>query len=189
MTLRMLASFALGGLWRQKVRTTLTLLAVAVGTCALAFSLALGFGLRAFIDHEFKSRDDFWRVIVHVDEPPADPKDVPPEKSAVKGDMFDARRERLREALVERYLSARQRKGPITLTPDKLAAIAALPDVVELRTYRNADGRLMAAGAEKPAVAYTVSGPLTDLKPRLLAGRLPANGAKEIVVSELALYD
>ena len=188
MTLRLLASFALQGLWRQKVRTTLTLLAVAVGTCALAFSLALGFGLRAFIDHEFKSRDDFWRVIVHVDEPPADPKDVPPDKSAVKGDMSDARRERLREALVERYLSTRQRKSPVTLTPDRLAAIAALPDVVELRTYRNADGRLMAAGSERPAVAYTVSGPLAELKPRLIAGRLPTNGSKELLVSERAVY-
>ncbi len=74
MTLRMLASFALGGLWRQKVRTTLTLVGVTVGTCALAFSLALGFGLRAFIDHEFKGRDDFWRIIVHVDEPTRGPE-------------------------------------------------------------------------------------------------------------------
>src|SRR5215470_8263362 len=100
-----LTRFALGGLWRQKVRTTLTLVGVLVGTCALAFSLALGFGLRAFIENEFKSRDDFWRVVVHVDEPPADPKDAPPEKVSVKGDMADERRTRLREALAERYLS------------------------------------------------------------------------------------
>ena len=64
MTLRTLTSFALQGLWRQKVRTTLTLVGVMVGTCALAFSLALGFGLRTFIDHQFKGRDDFWRVVV-----------------------------------------------------------------------------------------------------------------------------
>ncbi len=60
--------------------------------------------------------------------------------------MSDARRERLREALVERYVSARQRKGPVALTPDKLAAIAALPDVVEVRTFRNADGRVDGRG-------------------------------------------
>ena len=72
-----LARFALGGLWRQKVRTGLTLVGVTVGTCALAFSLSLGFGLRAFIEHEFKSRDGFWRVIVHIEEPPPDSKDVP----------------------------------------------------------------------------------------------------------------
>ena len=37
---------AVGGLWRQKARTALTLLGVAVGGCALAFSLSLGIGLR-----------------------------------------------------------------------------------------------------------------------------------------------
>src|SRR5262245_21613361 len=151
-----LTRFALGGLWRQKVRTTLTLVGVAVGTCALAFSLALGFGLRAFVENEFKSRDDFWRVVVHPDDPPADPKDVPPEKVAVAGDMGDARRARLREALVERYLSARPRRGAVALTPDRLAAIAALPDVAEVRTYRSGDGRVAAAGAERPAAATTV---------------------------------
>src|SRR6266850_5911203 len=105
MTLRTLASFALQGLWRQKVRTALTLVGVMVGTCALAFSLALGFGLRTFIDHQFKGRDDFWRVVVTVTEPTPDPKDVPAEKAAVKGEMSDARRERLREALIDRYVS------------------------------------------------------------------------------------
>jgi putative ABC transport system permease protein len=189
MRLRELTSFALGALWRQKVRTALTLVGVMVGTCALAFSLALGFGLRAFIENEFKGREDFWRVVVHVAEPPADPKDVPPEKVAVKGDMSEARRERIREALAERYLAGRPRKGPVALTPDKIKAIAALPDVAEVRTYRNATGRLMAAGADKPAGGHAVSGRLTDLEPRLLTGRLPAEGAKEVVVTELVLYD
>ena len=55
---------AVGGLWRQKARTTLTLLGVSVGACALAFSLSLGIGLRALIDNEFRSRDEFWWVTV-----------------------------------------------------------------------------------------------------------------------------
>ena len=130
MRLAELSSFALGGLWRQKVRTALTLVGVMVGTCALAFSLALGFGLRAFIDHEFKSRDDFWRVVVTVAEPTPDPKDVPPEKSTVKGEMSDdtartAPRGPHRSLLLHRTT----RRASLALTPDSLAAIAALPDV------------------------------------------------------------
>src|SRR4029078_10311461 len=105
-----LTRFALGGLWRQKVVTILTLVGVTVGTCALAFSLALGFGLRAFIENEFKSRDDFWRITVHPDDPAPDAASVPSEKAAVRGAMSDERRERLREALVERYLATRPRK-------------------------------------------------------------------------------
>lgn len=189
MTVRELTRFAVGGLWRQKVRTALTLVGVTVGTCAMAFSLALGLGMRAFIDTEFQSRDDFWRVVVHTDDPPPDPKDAPPEKIAVRGAVSDSRKERLREALLDRYAATRQRKPPVALTPERVAAIAALPDVSEVRTYRSADGRVSAAGAEKPASAFTVSGTLTDLQPRLLAGRLPEPGAKELVVSELVLYD
>src|SRR5579872_7095256 len=132
-----LARFAIGGLWRQKVRTSLTLIGVTVGTCALAFSLSLGLGLRAFIDNEFKSRDDFWRIIVRVQDTPPDAGDVPPDKAVVLGEMSETRRERIREALVERYLSKHARKSTIALTPDKLASIAALPDVIEIRKYRN----------------------------------------------------
>jgi putative ABC transport system permease protein len=188
MTARELTRFALGGLWRQKVRTALTLVGVTVGTCALAFSVALGLGLRAFVDHEFQSRPEFWRVNVHVDEPPADPADVPPEKIAVRGEVSAERRARLSEALVDRYVANRRRRPPVPLTPDRLAAIAALPDVAEVRTFRTADARVTAGGAGKPNLVTAVSGPLADLRPRLLAGRLP-EAADEVVLSELALYD
>jgi putative ABC transport system permease protein len=189
MTLRTIAGLALQGLWRQRVRTALTLIGVLVGTCALAFSLALGFGLRKFIDHQFKGRDDFWRVVVTISEPVPDPKDVPAEKAAVKGEMSEARRERLREALIDRFVQTHYKKGPLALTPDKIAAIAALPDVVEVRTFRSSEGRMTAGGAARPAIANTISGRLMDLQPRLLAGRLPENGAKEVVITELLLYD
>jgi putative ABC transport system permease protein len=189
MTVRELTRFALGGLWRQKVRTALTLVGVTVGTCALAFSLSLGIGMRAFIDKEFKERDGFWRITVHVGEPPNEATDAPPEKVTVHGNISEERKERIHEALVERYLAYRPRRAPISLTPEKLAAIARLPDVVEVRTYRTADVRVTAPGAEKPAYGLAVSGSLADLQSRLIAGRLPAENAKEIVVNELVLYD
>lgn len=181
--------FALHGLWRQKVRTALTLVGVSVGTCALAFSLSLGLGLRAFIDTEFKGRDDFWRVLVRADEPPPDEAAIPPDKIAVKGEMSDARRARIREALVDRFQNTRAPRAPKLLTPDKLEAITKLPDVAEVRTFRTGEGRAWSDTADKPAVAFAVSGPLADLAPRLLAGALPASpAADEIVLSEFALY-
>jgi putative ABC transport system permease protein len=185
-----LARFAIGGLWRQKVRTALTLIGVTIGTCALAFSLSLGLGLREFIDHEFKSRDDFWRLIVRVDDPQPDTKDVPRDKLIVRGEMSEDRRERIREALLERYLSTHPRKPRVALTPEKLAAIAALPDVVQIRTFRNSDARVMAAGAEKPVNGFAVTGPIDDLHSRLIAGHMPASdGSKQVLLSELVLYD
>jgi putative ABC transport system permease protein len=186
-----LARFALGGLWRQKVRTALTLVGVTVGTCALAFSLSLGLGLRAFIDTQFKSRDDFWRVIVHTsDSPTPDSQDVPPDKVVVQGDMSESRRERIREALVERYLSTRPRKPRVSLTPERIAAIAALPDVTEIRFFHSSEARVMTDDAVKPVSGLAVTGPLTDLKSRLILGNLPASeGAKDVLLSELVLYD
>ncbi len=173
-----------------KVRTTLTLVGVTVGSCALAFSLSLGLGLRAFIDNEFKSRDDFWRVIVHAKDPPPEEQDVPPNKVLVHGEMSDARRERLREALTERYLANRPRKAKVPLTHQKLEEIAALPDVAELRMFRTSDARVTTAGAEKPVNGTAVTGRLTELQGRLIAGHLPGGTLnREVVLSELMVYD
>ena len=189
MNLVQLLKFALGGLWRQKVRTALTLVGVSVGTCALAFSVSLGLGLRAFIDTEFKGREDFWRVVVRVDEPPPDESTIPPDKIAVRGSMSDERRARIREALVDRYQSTRAPRAAKLLTPDKLDAIAHIPGVAEVRTYRTGEGRLWIDTSEKPTAAFSVSGRLDDLAPRLLAGRVPGSpDAEEVVVSEYLLY-
>lgn len=188
MGMRQLLAFALGGLWRQKVRTTLTLVGVMVGTCALAFSLALGLGLREFIETEFKGREDFWRITVHVEEPPPDPSTVPEKEIAVRGNMSDERKARIREALLERYQATRAPRLPAPLTPEKLRAIAALPDVAEVRTYRSGQAYVWIDSSNLPARGLATSGKLDDLKPRLIAGRLPEHSADEIVLSELALY-
>src|SRR5205823_3675919 len=59
----------------------------------------------------------------------------------------------------------------------------------EVRTYRTGEGRLWADTADKPAPVLVTSGPLADLAPRLIVGRLPASpDADEVVVSEFALY-
>jgi putative ABC transport system permease protein len=190
MTSGELTRFALGGLWRQKVRTALTLVGVTVGTCALAFSLALGFGMRQFIENEFQGREDFWRVRVHVDEPHVEAKDAPPEKVTVRGNVSAERKARIQEVLVGRCVPMMQRKPAASLSPDKLAAIAALPDVAEVRSYHAGEAEVTAPGSAKLAESTAVSGELAGLQPRLLAGRLPASpDANEVVVSEMVLYD
>jgi len=178
--------FALGGLWRQKVRTTLTLVGVLVGTAALVFSLALGLGLRAFIDREFRERDGFWRVTVRIAEAAPDPDNVPPEKVAVSAAVSPERRARLREALARRYLRDETRTPPKPLDAAAIAAIAAVPDVTEVRVVRSSGGRAWLN--DRSATAFVVAGKLDPLAPRLIAGELPTDDSG-VVLSELTLYD
>ena len=187
MRVRELIRFAVGGLWRQKVRSALTLLGVTVGTAALAFSIALGLGLRAFIDREFQGKDEFWRFRVRIGEPNA-PDNIPPEKIAVHGVMSAERQARIRDALTEKYLNEGPRKPPIILTPEKVAVIAALPDVAEVRTFRTDTGRVWLG--DRSAQGLTAAGRLGGLRDRVLFGQLPrTDDAAEVVLSEFTLYE
>lgn len=187
MRFHQLIRFALGGLWRQKVRTGLTLIGVIIGSCALAFSTALGIGLRAFIDTEFHGRDEFWRIRIHVGEPTPGPNGIPPEKVAVHGQMSDDRRARIRDALTKKYLEETDSKPPVQLTPEALASIRQLPEVREVRTVRASPGRIWIG--ERFASGLVAAGNLEPLADRLIAGRLPASeDAAEVVVSEFLLY-
>jgi putative ABC transport system permease protein len=186
---------AVGGLWRQKGRSTLTLLGVAVGACALAFSLSLGIGLRALIDNEFRSRDEFWWVTVF----PANrgmkvvaEKDIPPAEIAVDESVPTERRERLRQRRIAQYRQ-RYRPGELALlTKEKLAPLAVLPDVAEVRTFRNGYGQLWVG--ERHTGGALFGGRLDYFDPpldtRLLHGRLPnPDSPTEAAVSEMLLYE
>jgi len=188
MRFHQLVRFAIGGLWRQKVRSGLTLIGVSVGACALAFSVALGIGLRSFIDNEFQGRDEFWRIRAHIGDPTPNEVDIPPAKIAVEGEMTDARKSRVREALIRKYMEESVHKPPVMLTTDKLSAIAALPDVKEVRTVRSAAGRAWLG--ERSALGSAIAGRLGSISDRVIAGRLPeSDDANEVVISEFALYE
>ena len=183
---------ALGGLWRQKARTSLTLLGVAVGSCALAFSLSLGLGLRALIDNEFKSRDDFWWVTVfpaNRGQTLIDEKDIPPEKIEVKGEMPEDRRDRIRQRLIGEYRQYNRPKEIKLITAERVAYLKALPDVEEVRVFRVSSGQVWLG--EKMAGGQTYAGRLDTFDPkldkRLIRGRL-AVAPDEALITEYQLY-
>src|SRR6202030_992454 len=81
-------------------------------------------------------------------------------------------------------------REPTPLTPEAVAAMAALPDVAQVVTARQSFG--FAYRGDRSTDAPIVAGPcdLPPLRSRLVAGRLPADsGAPEAAVSELTLYD
>lgn len=182
---------AVGGLWRQKARTALTLTGVAVGACALTFSLSLGIGLRAMIEREFRSRPEFWVIHVRTGDagPPIPEDQIPPAEIAVEGDMSEARRERLRRHLVEKYRAKNPRLPPVQLTDENIAKLAALPDVEGVETWHYQFGSFR-VGDGKARDAAVVGGASLDratIRDRVVAGRLP--NPDECLVSETALYE
>lgn len=186
---------AVGGLWRQKARTVLTLLGVAVGACAMAFSLSLGIGLRALIDNEFRSRDEFWWVDVfppNRGRPVIEEKDIPAKELALSDKVPPERQARMRALLVEQYRN-RHRPGEVKLlSKEQLAPLAELPDVADVRTYRVGYGQM--GMGEKFADGQMYGGRLDQFEPplesRLTHGRMPDPASPhEALLSELTLFN
>ena len=154
-----LVRFVGGSLLRQKGRTLLTLVGVAVGATSLAFTLSLGLGLRAMVDREFETRASFWDVtVLPADRGAVAPEaDIPPERIAVPPGVTGERRERLRSSLVRAYQQSHPRTPPKPLTVADLDALAALPDVVSVWAALASGGTLRfdADGAPRAAAFVT----------------------------------
>lgn len=185
---------ALGGLWRQKARSTLTLLGVTVGTTALAYTLALGVGLRDFIENEFKSRREFWWVNVHTPNYGRQliPEDqIPPAEIAVSEDMPADRRDRLRQRLVQDYQQSHPPRQFVLVSPEQVERIRQISDVEEVRANRTGSAQVTFGDLRRPGMVF--GGRLDVFEPtlesHLLFGRLVDPAADdEVVVSELMLY-
>src|SRR5262245_36020237 len=188
MRLTDLARSAASAMWRQKARTLLTLSGVAVGAAALVISFGLGLGLRALTEREFFQRAEFWHVVVYPGVKPLKEEDIPPAEIAVPEGVSPARRERVRQALVNRYRAEHPPRENQLLTADKVAWLGTLPDVEAVYTTRMDHGRV--AVGERVRVANVFAGRLDPFEPegRMLAGRLPAENADEVLVTEFLLF-
>jgi len=187
-----LVRFALSGLWRQKVRSALTLVGVAVGACALAFSLSLAFGLRSMIDREFRGRASFWEVHVRVADrgTPAPEADIPADKIAVPAGVAGDRHDRIRRKLVRDYQNSHPAKPPKPLTADRVAELAAIPDVIDVVAGYAEYGSVRLGDGGRPANIAARPARTLDFGGRLLAGTLPtSDDADDVVVTEYLLYD
>ena len=190
MRLGQLARFVGGALLRQKGRTLLTLVGVAVGATSLAFTLSLGLGLRAMIDREFEGRASFWEVTVLPANrgTPTPEADIPPDRVAVPPGVTGERRERLRHSLVRSYQQSHPRTPPKPLTAADLDALGATPDVIGVWAYLGANGTLRLGGDGTPRASAYVTTRRYDrarLQPRVVLGTLPgADGGDGALLGE-----
>jgi len=182
MRLGHLVRFVGGALLRQKGRTLLTLVGVAVGATSLAFTLALGLGLRAMVEREFAGRASFWSVTVLPANrgTPTPEADIPPDRVAVPPGVTGERRERLRNSLVRSYQQSHPRTPPKPLTTADLDALSATPDVVSVRASLWANGTLSLEGEGAARASTHVTTRRYDrdrLQSRVVQGALPETDA------------
>jgi putative ABC transport system permease protein len=185
---------SLESLFRQKSRTSLTVLGVAVGATALAFTLALGVGLREFIETEFRSRAEFWHILVmpkgwNDDNIPD--SDVPASKLAMPEAVPAERRDRLRKKIIQEYKQSKRFSNASLVTPAEIEQLRAMPDVAEVRTTRQQSGEVALGQGITNAQLFAT--PMTGFQPsiesHLLFGRMPnPEAVDECVVNEHLLH-
>src|ERR1700733_15355394 len=99
---RDVVGLALVALRQRKVRTVLAILGVAVGSFVLVTSLSIGEGVQGVLLEQLRKQDQLRRIIVWQGNGGCR-EDVPAADLDVKGEMSEARRQRLREAIIRRW--------------------------------------------------------------------------------------
>jgi putative ABC transport system permease protein len=178
---------AVSALYQQKVRTTLTTLGVVIGTFVLIVSLSVGQGAQETIMGLFRRFDRLRKIEVWPNYQGRE-ADTPPEEIPIKGDMSEAKRERLREAIRWRDPKKSGRGSPVTLNPERLRQLAALDHVVAVTPYFHQEARAV-FGGKTERVVTTVEPDNTRLRDRVVAGDyFAAPGGRDVLVSEYLLY-
>jgi putative ABC transport system permease protein len=177
---------AFAAMRQQKVRTALTLIGVVVGTFTLVLSLAVGRGVDRAIVNLFHDDDRLRKVQVMTKYEPS-AEDVPADRREPKGPMSDAKRARIRTALVRDLGGFRRQR--VRLTPEAIRRLEAIEHVATVVPSVRLGGRAMLDGKGDDIMMTSIA-PRTDyLRDRLIAGRLftPDDG-RAAIVHEYLLY-
>ncbi len=183
-----LLGLAFSALTQQKVRTILTIVGVVIGTFALVLSLSVGRGVDQAIVALFH-QDDRLRKISVNENYAIPPQEVPAAEREPKGAMSEAKRQRIRMALVRDWGMHHGRPQRNALTPEAMARLLALNHVERVEPTSRIDGKAALDGKDYPVVAVSVPLKAEFLRPRLLAGRLfTADDGRAAIVHEYLLY-
>jgi putative ABC transport system permease protein len=180
---------AFSGLARQKMRTVLTASGVFIGTLALVLIFALGGGVSAAIESRLARGDQLRQIMVNPGFG-AESAGIPSDKVVVPGEMDEAKRRRIRKAVLSRRgIGNPQQKRTVLLTRDRMAELAAVPHVQSVLPL--VQDRYRAAFGEKTqdVLSYSLAADNERFRARLIAGRfLDPSRPREVLVHEYLLY-
>jgi putative ABC transport system permease protein len=186
---RDLLGIALSALYQQRVRTLLSVLGVAIGTFALALSLSVGQGVEAVIVRQLRKNDQLRRIELRPGGQVQD-EAVPADALKVDGPINDARRARLRKAVVEQWSRDHNTGRPKSLlTAAKIAELRAMPGVESATPTINMGGQAVLDGK---ALDVSIASAAPDDSPtwrRLVDGEpIKSTTERTAIVSEFLLY-
>ncbi len=173
---------------QQKVRTALTMIGVVVGTFTLVVSLAVGQGVERAIVALFHEDDRLRKVSVHLNYQPS-AAEIPESEKEPMGSMSEAKRARLRHALVRSWSGSSFRDHRVRLDAAAVRRIEALDHVLRVEPVINLGGKARLDGKDCDVGASSVLTGSRFLADCLLAGRLfmPRDG-RAAIVHEYVLY-
>jgi putative ABC transport system permease protein len=179
---------AISSLWQQKARTLLTTLGVVFGSFVLAASLSIGQGVQDTIERE-SHRSDILRKISVRPQWRGTESDLRPEDVEVKGQMSDAKRQRLRQALIDHKLRLGGNLPRAALTREKLRQLAAIEHVETVVPLVRLSGFAIFDNQDRRADMASARLEDAFARQRIVAGRyFDSPAERTVIVSEFLLY-
>jgi putative ABC transport system permease protein len=187
-----LIAFGVSALRSHKLRTALTVLGVTIGTATLVVSISIGLGVRELIDEQFR-KESLRQISVFPSHDGVDDNldRVPAEILDVKGDMSDAKRDRIRKLRVQQWKRQNVQTQPKPLNQERLELLRQLPHVAEVVPELDEYGRafLIERGTGTEARVYGAQAQHGRYLERLeVGGPLSSAAADECLVHEYMLY-
>jgi putative ABC transport system permease protein len=179
---------ALSALWQQKARTLLTTLGVIFGSFVLAASLSIGHGVQETIERESRRSKQLRKVDVQP-QWQGRQSDIPAEQVRVEGRLNDARRQRIRTALVNRKRNFNPRGPGVPLTRDRLRLLADIEHVEAVIPVVSLNGWAIFGPRSELVTMISAESDSASLRSRIVTGRFfDSPDEPSAVVTELLLY-
>lgn len=183
-----LCSLAFSALLRQKTRTGLTLVGVVIGTFALVVTFSVGWGVQGEVLRQLRNNNQLRQVSVRPG-PGKVEAEMPPDALDVKGDLSDAKRARIRKALIRDWARRHNARPRVPLDRRRLGVLARLPHVESVTPFVHQPCRVTFHGKTLDVDCFSAAPDNRPLRQRVAAGEfLPAPAGRSVVVHEFLLY-
>jgi putative ABC transport system permease protein len=179
-------TLAFVALWQRKMRTTLTIVGVAIGSFVLITSLAISEGVQEVLLGQLRRQDQLRRILVWPGGGP--PEKVPAKELEIPGEMSSVRRERLREAIQRRRQAPARKPASAGITRSQVKTLTELAHVETVSPSFTWTGTIEVLGKSLPVLVRNASPDDPGMNRRLVTGRPFVSDERALYVSEYVLY-